>query len=749
MTNTNADVFISPHGRDDARGSLDGPFATLARARDAVRELKHAEPARDIRVLIRGGLYTLDETVVFSLEDGAEDAAAGGATITYAAYGDERPVFSSGVPVTGWRRLDDEPDALPEAARGKVWVADVPEGLDRFVTLFDGDTRLLRARSAGFMSDKIEYDATVSFNVTREEDRHLLRRVPFPKGAMRAWPNVEDAEVVFVPVPWCFNILPLEAVDEEASVAWTSIEATVPAFAKPTAEAWVENMIDFLDEPGEWVVNTQERKVYLWPKGDAPSDNIVAPRLKELIRVEGAIDFDGPVDAPVCGIVFEGLTFTHGERDTWDKDHKGYGLQHDWEKEDRGTALLRLRGAERCAIRGCRFTNSGGVGVRLDCHCQDNVVDSNLIDRVGSVGILLNGYGPGTKDVNKRNAVTNNIIHHCGEILLHAQAIIVAQSGENHIAHNVIHHCPRLGVSICGVRVPMLEERHIDYDDTSKTFRWGEMDAAIAPPGDGPDDNWDRFTPFLHARGNIVEYNEIYRVLEALNDGAAINLTGAGEDNIIRRNYIHHIAVHKGAGGLRVDDWQRGTTFEENIVHMTNLGGITRKNFNHVVNNVFVDCSARGYVRFASYPNEAAGYGSLVERNIYCESLPGVTYYAMAYMASDGVSYPKHCAADRNVFWCAENPAEAEASLDELRKDGIEPNSIAADPMFVDAANGDFRLKDDSPALTLGIVSLDRHEAGLRDDYPEWLRELDEPDDGSAPEYHRGRDKTKGEHTFW
>ena len=90
----------------------DGPFATIARARDAVRQEKRTVAKKDFVVLFRGGIYRLAETVVFSLDD----AAPQGGTITYAAYRDEQPILSSGVPVRNWRRPNDEPKNLPDAA---------------------------------------------------------------------------------------------------------------------------------------------------------------------------------------------------------------------------------------------------------------------------------------------------------------------------------------------------------------------------------------------------------------------------------------------------------------------------------------------------------------------------------------------------------------------------------------------------------------------------------------------------------
>ena len=55
------DFYVSPSGDDSASGSLERPFATLARARDAIRELKEegALPNGGITVNIRSGVYSL------------------------------------------------------------------------------------------------------------------------------------------------------------------------------------------------------------------------------------------------------------------------------------------------------------------------------------------------------------------------------------------------------------------------------------------------------------------------------------------------------------------------------------------------------------------------------------------------------------------------------------------------------------------------------------------------------------------
>ena len=113
----NADFYLSPSGSDKWSGKLaepnadgtDGPFATLERARDAVRILKTSNK-ENVVVQARGGTYPLEKTVVFSMED----SVAGEATTTYEAFSGETPIFSSGKEITNWK----QPETAPERSTG-------------------------------------------------------------------------------------------------------------------------------------------------------------------------------------------------------------------------------------------------------------------------------------------------------------------------------------------------------------------------------------------------------------------------------------------------------------------------------------------------------------------------------------------------------------------------------------------------------------------------------------------------------
>ena len=685
---TKADFYVSTSGSDTWSGTLsrpnprrtDGPFATLERARDAVRDLKKKE-STDIVVLIREGTYPLEKTVVFGLQDSAE----GDSTVTYAAYPGEMPVFSSGKEIKGWKKVSGELPGLPKEARGEVWVADVS---GRFLTLYDDKGMLPRAQSERFVP------------------KGSATELRFPKGKLRNWPNVEDVEIVVRPTRlWTMNVLPLISVDEEAGIARTAIPAT---YGMNKIGCWVENVLEELDKEGEWVLNSREGKVYLWPRGKSP---VMAPQLIELIRVEGDVDKQGPKDVPVRNLCFRGLTFKHGERYTLAKDDAG--TQHDWDMFDKDNALVRLRGAESCVIEQCHFLHSGSGAIRVDLHGQKNEISGNHIEHMGGGGILLCGYGPGTKDVNKKNLVFNNNIHHVGEIYWHSPGIFLCQSGENRVANNLIHHSNYSGMIISGMVTRFFVQQN--KRESSRAIRWHEIGKAPKNP------TLDAVRPYLHTRNNLIENNEIHHVMQILGDGNGIYVRGCGAGNVIRGNYIHHlVSPINGQSGMRTDGGQMDTLFTGNVLYKCKSQGMTLKLNNRFENNIIADVIApRGiYLKIVEGPMTGASN----KRNIFYSSLADCTFVSEPAAGTGRVGEDrrgrvaarmKDIDSDHNIYYCRADRSRSDNVLKKLQDNGIDAHSQAVDPMFVDPENGDFSFRPGSRALALGIEPLDVSKTGL------------------------------------
>src|SRR5262249_48688213 len=155
--------------------------------------------------------------------------------------------------------------------------------------------------------------------------------------------------------------------------------------------------------------NTKEHRLYLWPRGPEPGNGIVIPLVRTLVRVEGREDYWGNGDVPARGFRFAGLTFAHTDRDVWQPNDAG--LQHDRAMGDKDDACLRFRVARDCEVTDCTFLAAAGQGVRGDLYAQNLRIVRSTFHHLGAGGVLLCGYGPGTKDVNRGNEVTDNEFH--------------------------------------------------------------------------------------------------------------------------------------------------------------------------------------------------------------------------------------------------------------------------------------------------------------------------------------------------
>ncbi|MCG9792343.1 right-handed parallel beta-helix repeat-containing protein [Flavobacterium algicola] len=696
-----ADFYVSIKGSDKWTGTLsspnakgtDGPFATLEKARDAVRIYKKNK-SKDVVVLIRDGVYKLNKTVVFGLEDSGE----GKSTVTYAAYPNEKPIFSSGKAITGWKKITTDLPGLPKEAKGNVYVADVA---DKFLTLFDDEGMLPRAQSNG---------------VILKEEGNGKNRVVLPDGMLKNWSNVTDVEIKVRPHhAWIVNLLPVASIDEKTNTATTSIEATYAMnrlhFLPETENCWVENVLEALDKKGEWVLNTKEGKVYLWPRNES---TVLAPTLFELLRVEGKIDKEGATDVPVRNLNFKGLTFKHGERYTIKSDDAG--LQHDWDMQDKDNALVRFRGAENCVIDQCHFLDSGSGAVRVDLYGMKNTISNNHIEHLGGAGIVLCGYGPGTKDVNRNNTVYNNNIHNIGEIYWHSAGILVWQSGENQIANNLIHHTDYTAIILSGCMTDFFAKGP-NGRELTRTIRRDEV------PTFTKDVELADVMPYLHTHDNIVEYNEMHHTMQRLGDGNSVYIRGAGRDNIIRRNYIHDMdsdMIMQAA--IRTDGGQTGTLIAENLIYNCTSQGILTKLDNRVENNIVANIIAppRGY--YLSL-REGPLTGGTIKRNIlystievgnFMDELPAGKEGSSEDRRGRVIASAKDADTDYNIYFSKVNPNMGKDLLEKNQKDGVDKNSRAVDPLFVDPEKGDFRLKPGSSAIEMGIVPLDLSKVGLR-----------------------------------
>ena len=680
-------VHVDPKG--DGDGSHENPLGTLEQARDRVRELRLAGERRNIDIILNDGTYELEKTFILNLSDSAPE----GSVTRYIAAKNSNPIISGGVNVMGWEKTDLQKE--------NIWVAKVPwaKGNEFFHCLFDNTKLLSRAQSKKIIisnksrvkdyAGELKYKYEFGF-----ED-------PGNNGIIKNWDNLEDIELFGMPTrKWLVNYLPIESLDMNKKEGKLAIQATY----RMGGEFFVENSLDHLDTPGEWALNSKKGLLYYWPKSGKPGENIVAPRLDELIRIEGESDLsiEGLNDKPVNGIVFEGITFSYADRQKWTVDD--IGLQHDWNMWDKSNGLLRFRGTQNCIVNNCTFINSGSDGVRFDLFSQNNTVQNSTFNNLGGTGILFSGYGPGLKDVNKRNKIYNNELTDVGSLFWHSPGIFIWQSGSNLISSNHIYDQGYSGLLISGVRRrffdPIFKKMGQGYPYSRWSFpkggrenlgaiRWDEISLESIT-------EWSSYEPYMHARNNIIEYNEVHDCLKRLHDGNAIYLSAHGNGNIIRKNVTYN---HPEGALIRTDDDSHNVTVTENICigsEEPESQGLCLKGLNFFENNLLFNS-----MLLTGSAGNTADIRSSYQKNIVYFSKKDSVFHKRLNMFSKNLN--------KNIYYNP-NIKLAENFILEEQKGKRDTESIAADPLFVNMSEGNFSFKKKSPAIKLGINAISLEE---------------------------------------
>ena len=368
-------LYVSPDGEDGGPGSESGPLATLAGARDRIREIKAASglPEGGFIVYFRAGVYAVTETVCFSENDSGTESSP----IRYAAYPGETPVFTGGAYISGaeFERVTDasalsrlRPEARNEAlcfdlfANGFT-IGDLDYSRDfwqagnlreyesaeyyenDFATprlqVFIDDDALYPARYPnkveGIFADNpynsylmIQDVVETGFDAVTEQPNGRPCAFRVYDERIRDWENLEDI-IVFGMTGWEFfrSEAVVESIDAEEQIV--TLRAAPASGVMERGRYAFANVFEELDRPGEYYIDRNTGILYLYPT-KSMADAVVKLPLFEgsyMIKAEGA-----------SYLTFSGLTFELTKK-----------------------SVMRITGGECCAIESCVFKNFSIDGV--------------------------------------------------------------------------------------------------------------------------------------------------------------------------------------------------------------------------------------------------------------------------------------------------------------------------------------------------------------------------------------------------
>jgi len=641
-----AELYVSPDGNDANPGTRGRPLRTLQGARDRVRNIDK-NGSQDVLVLFKAGDYFIDNTVRF----GREDSGSSDSRVIYKNWGEKGSAqFIGGRALTAWK---DEGGGIYSAK------------LDRnSYALFENDQPAVMAREPDTGYHEFESVLDFSHLKFREAD---YGRFDYQGAAVRLWAHWIPGKIAIQDIDFKRRIITLVQPYPGTlkGTIWNDDWA-----ARTRTRFYIYNSKSFLDQPGEFYMDTTSHRLYYRPRR-TPIDRqaIIAATMDWLIDVDGASD-----------IQFVGLTFKVSN-----------GLLEvipslPLDSNIRG-GLIHLGDARNIVIKYCRLLNSGQNGVIVEGDIEKCMIYGNLITQTVSGGVRFVGGN------NRDNIIDNNYVHHVGE------GIYVRNSVGDVIRYNLIHD-----VDENGFKSLYVERQTVSYNEISHVGLDGtDSDAAGI---------YTNCTAGGPEGGHVtIDHNLLHDMVYNGYPGypsAAIYLDLDGVYNCTITNNVIYNMVHKF--------------------------GVHIRGPNHIVRNNIIDFDGpdllpaftlTGGSRIANVAVDAPpiwNHHYVYENNIVWSSSGSL------FQIGGQPDEETFKLIDNNVYYNPDGQysfgwKKGWNTLTNWQSRGLDANTKYVDPLFVDRENHDYRFKPKSPALAMGFRNIDTREIGLKKDFPYKHRE--------------------------
>ena len=654
--------YVAPSGQDTWSGKktpnkahTDGPFATVGRARDAIRALKEKNrlPKGGVRVLIAGGTYELKELLTLD----ARDAGTADAPIEYAAQKGQTVRLIGGRRLSGWKPVTDAAllARLEPAARAHVLQADLSAmGLrdlpgvsangywgqsEPGVEVFQTTPQTLARWPNNAETVRM---ATVANGTPDPNTPGLFTakegKFTYDGDRPKRWKN--EAEI------WLHGYWSLDWADQRQKVTNLDTDKREITLSKPDHEFgyrskqyyYAFNLFSEIDEPGEWFLDHKTNVLYFWPKAPLETEPAYLSVLPNLVTMDKA-----------AYVTLRGLTLEMAT----------------------GSAVT-ASGADNVRIAACTIRNVGSWAVRMSDSKNSGVYGCDITN-TGEGGIYLQGGDRKTLTPGNLTADNNHIYHWSRWNPVYKPAVQADGVG-NIIRHNLIHDAPHMAIGFSG------NDNIIEYNEIHGVC-YNTNDAGAIYTGR----NWSM-------RGNIIRFNYLHDLY--------------GREN-------------RGCMGVYLDDNFSSAQIFGNVfkrVPRTVFLGGGRDN--KVENNIFMDCEPAVNVDARGLGWRANGRGELtksLEEMPYRDALWSRRYPELLTLLTDDPMAPKGVVITRNVaVGGAWSNITTEAKPYVIEKD----NFISGDPAivgepFADSARNNFALLPNSSLLKAGFVPIPFDKIGL------------------------------------
>ena len=514
-----AEFYVSPHGKDTNSGSEHHPFATIERARDAVRNMISKSLKENVHIYIREGIYRIDKALSFDPRDSGSKKFS----IVYMAFPGEKPVISGGLPIKNWLVRKDG-----------TWQTELSDR-PNFRELFVNGNRAQRARFP-----KHGYLRVLQAG----EDR--MSQFTFNSGDIPKEATGAGMELVFFH-DWSISRIPIKEIDHTNNIIYPAAKIGRQHFMmvidgyEKHPRFYLENHPAFCDTAGEWYLSPSNTLTYI-PRDHEEIGNVsaITPIARQLLIIQGE------EDTTIQNLHFEGLIFEHCAFSLPPNGYAGIQAAHysKYTGEDMSLFVepaVQLKYTENSSFSECVFRHLGGSGVLIGEGCVNCRVNSCNITDISGNGIMIGEnssrliegkpwWQMAAQQAADGNTLTNCLIENCGIQFLGAVGIWVGLAHGTVISHNEICNLPYTGISI--------------------GWMWNP-----------------KATPCHH---NISQYNNIHHVMKELSDGGGIYTLGMQPGTVLHHNLIHDVTVNIGraeSNGMFLDEGTTDIVIQDNVIY--------------------------------------------------------------------------------------------------------------------------------------------------------------------------------------
>ncbi|GIZ09683.1 PDZ domain-containing protein [Flavobacterium sp. UMI-01] len=648
------EIFVSPNGSDKQTGDKEHPLATFKAAQTKARAYA---AKKAVTVYFADGIYYLPETVVFTADDSGSEKYP----IVYKAQNEGAAVLSGGT----------ELNLKWDLYRDGIFKAKTPKGLVIDQVFINGKNQ----RMARYPN----YDASKT-----AEPYQGYAADAFSNERVSHWENPEGGYIhAMHPSRWGgyhYRITGKEGGELQYEGGWQNNRQ----MGMHKEYRMVENIFEELDAEGEWYHNAKTNTLYYKPKSGLDVNKAKV----EVVRLRHLIEFNGTEKNPVKNISLQGFVVRHASRTFMDT--KEPLLRSDWAMY-RGGAFF-LTGTENIKILDTEFDQVGGNAIFVNNYNRNTLIKGCHIHDTGASGVCFVGDpnavrnplfeyqqtndlskidrtpGPKTNNYPADAVVEDCLIHGIGRVERQPAGVQISMSQSITVRDVSIYDCARAGINISeGTWGGHIIERCDVFDTVLETHDHGSFNS------------WGR-DRFWHKDRQISQ--------EFIDKDPNLPFLDVVKKNIIRNSRWR--CDH--GWDIDLDDGSSNYDIYNNL--MLNHGLKLREGFRrHAWNNITVNNGFHPHVWYNGSKDQ-------VYSNIF------MTAHKPARMKEP---YTTETSVDRNFF--AADKAQVMKVSNTL---GWDQNSAFGDPMFVNPEKGDFRVKENSPALKIGFKNFPMDQFGVK-----------------------------------